>query len=337
MLVALLVACSTSRMPIPLGTVPEQGTVSAEEERFGQEVFSELSRQYKISRDSAMINRVRDIADRLANTAGAAHNQWNVYVFDDPETKNAAATKGNFIFVWSGLLSAVQNDDELASIIAHEVGHVLAKHPEATPEEEANRIVSGVFGEVAGQVISVYDPAFGLLADIGKALVTSLLNAALVNPEQRRQELEADQIGLFLMADGGYDPEKALQFWQRVKDDPSFGGSPLQFLSTHPSSEARLEQMQKILPQAQDRFHKIAPHRPTPSSEVLSDQPLEQYRVRKRFTTVWVAPDRHSAIVVDLPRDTRVGVKSTEKGWANIDTPVRGYVPLEDLKKSTDR
>lgn len=255
--VALLLGvtgCAPQRTPVPAGEIPLQQEVSVADEEYGQAVLGQLLEQYPLSNNDSDILRVRKLVDRLTTAAHADGNPWHVQVLEDRQFKNAAATKGNYIFVWSALLGSLQNDDELATVLAHEIGHVLAGHVKPTPQEEAQEILAGVVGNVAGQALSAYGGTAGLAANLAGSLVEGALRAFLVNPEQQRKELEADQIGLFLMADAGLDPASAVAFWDRVRADPSFGGTNLGFLSTHPSSNERLRRLDALLPAAQERY-----------------------------------------------------------------------------------
>ncbi len=252
LLLTVLSGCATTRKPIPIGFVPQGAYVTTEDEQYGQTVLAKLSEQFKLDQDDRHINRVRDIVDRLAKAAGADNNPWNVYVFNDDEVKNAAATRGNYIFTWTGMLRSVQNDGELATVLAHEMGHVLAGHTMSDPAEEANSMISGIASQIGRTIIA--QRGGDILGSLGEALIKASMEALLVNPEARRKELEADEIGLFLMADAGYDPLDATEFWSRAQNDPSFGGTPLQFLSTHPGSSERLKQLSKYIPHAEERY-----------------------------------------------------------------------------------
>ena len=240
---------------MPPGTVPEQtGGPTAVDERYGQEVLGQLSQQFQLDRDDARVSRVRDIVDRLTKAAHADKNPWHIYVFDDTGFKNAAATKGNYVFVWSGILTGVQNDDELATILAHEIGHVLAGHTSPTPGEEANEMIAGAVGDVAKEVVNQQSGYIGLAAGLAGMLVSEGVKAFIVNPESKRKEFEADQIGLFLMARAGYDPQEAINFWRRVEDDPEYSSGLPQFMSSHPSSDTRVATLEKLLPEAQAEY-----------------------------------------------------------------------------------
>ena len=250
--ILISIGCASARKPVPPGVVPPLSTVRSEDEAYGLKVLSELARQYPLDRDDYKIARVRSIVDRLASAARADHSPWNVYVFKARRVKNAAATRGNFIFVWSGMFSSVRNDDELATILAHEIGHVLARHTMADPSEEAGQIIAGGAGSITNGVIAAQGgTGYSILGQVGEAVIKAAIAALIVNPEQQRKELEADTIGFFLMADAGYDPRSALEL----------GSNTLVFLSTHPSSKQRLENLQKLLPDAMDRFERALARR----------------------------------------------------------------------------
>ena len=251
-----LAACSNTRIPVPTGEIPSQGTVVGTEEQYGHKVFQQLAQKFPIDTDDNRILRVRAVVDRLTKVRNNDQNIWHVHLFKDDSFANAAATRGNYIFVWSGLVNTVDDDAELATILAHEIGHVLAGHTKPNPAEEVNKMLAQLAGSTAQRVMrSVGDPMVAGLATLGGLLARELIKAIAVNPNSQEVELEADELGLFVMAEAGYDPRKALTFWDRVKNDPRFGNSPVQFLSSHPSSSERLEALKAVLPQAQARYH----------------------------------------------------------------------------------
>lgn len=253
-LAALIVSssgCGPSRAVIPPGEIPPAPQVSTEDEQYGHNVLSELTRQYPLERSDAAINSVRDIVERLARAANAANEPWHVFVLRGDSVVNAAATRGNYVMVWTGLLRLARTEGELATVLAHELGHLLAGHTQPTAAEEASAIIAQTTGNIAGQVLATQG-SYGVLASIAGSLVTEAIRAVAVNPESQRQELEADQIGFFLMADAGYDPNEALAIWSTLSADN--GGSALQFLSSHPANEERLEALRALLPRAVRRY-----------------------------------------------------------------------------------
>ncbi|MBX7138193.1 MAG: M48 family metallopeptidase [Oligoflexia bacterium] len=322
-------SCAPHRQPVPPGVVPQQGSLSAGDEEYGHQVMSGLMDQYKLERDDTKIERVRNIVERLTKAAGADFNPWHVYVFDDPKFKNAAATKGNYIFVWSGILNAVQNDAELSAILAHEIGHVLAGHTEPDPADEISQILSGVAGTVAHDV--VLSQGGGLAAELARMMISEGLKAVIVNPESQRKELEADEIGIFLMADAGYDPQAAVDFWSRARTDPDFSGFPVQFLSSHPSSDERLKNLSQYLDAAELRYVGKSPasgHASNSESHAGS-----AFEVRDRWATIYAAPDVHSEVVIDLPELSAVTAQPAAQGWLKVLAPVQGYVKTREMQK----
>lgn len=247
-IIILTISCAPGRRPIPAGVIPDAPQVDSQDELYGKQVLQQLSRQFPISHDAYQNERVQKLVDRLTRYGTSSRDYWKVYVLSDDSVKNAAATRGEYVFVWSGMLRAVPSDSELAAVVSHEIGHVLAGHTKATPGEEANQMISGTAGQAAGSLLG------GIEGQIAQTVLSQVLQGFLVNPESQRKEYEADQIGLFIMADAGYDPRSAIDFWTRASSDPNFTNSSLEFLSTHPSSENRLERLRALLPEAERRF-----------------------------------------------------------------------------------
>ncbi len=154
---------------------------------------------------------------------------------------NAFAMPGGKVVVYSGLLPVTQNEASLAVVIGHEIGHVVAKHAnERISQQLALQYGSAVAGELLGGVAAtqIGQTVFGLGAQMGVML-----------PYARKQEYEADELGLIFMAMAGYDPRVAIPFWTRMAQS-SQGGKIPEFLSTHPTDVKRIGNMEKILPEA---------------------------------------------------------------------------------------
>lgn len=344
----MLAACAPQRPPLPPGIVPEQTDISAEDENYGHEVLSDLMDRYKLATDDAQISRVRDVANRLTEAKNPNGNPWHVYVLKGDDFKNAAATRGNYIFVWTGMLGTVQDDDELATVLAHEIGHVLAGHTAPDPNEEVRRMIAGIAGTATGQVIAAQGTV-GLLADLADTLIRSSMEALLVNPDLKSKELEADQVGMFLMADAGFDPGKAVLFWDRVKDDPDFSGFPIAFLSSHPSSSQRFERLKELLPLAEEKYHEKrgdksfvndgASEEFTVSQKEISNR-KETWVVVEPTTKVFARPRLDAPTRKTLTVGTKVTVLSHHDAWLELGEPVEGFVRGSDLspfKPRTDR
>jgi predicted Zn-dependent protease len=322
-------ACGPSRAVIPPGEIPAPRQVSLEDEQYGHNVLSELTRQYPLERSDAAINSVRDVVERLARAANAANEPWHVFVLRGDTVVNAAATRGNYVMVWTGLLRLARTEGELATVLAHELGHLLAGHTQPTAAEEASAIIAQTTGSIAGQVLATQG-TYGALASIAGTLVTEAIKAVAVNPENQRQELEADQIGFFLMADAGYDPNEALAIWSTLAADN--GGSTLQFLSSHPANDERLEALRELLPRAVQRYEDV-------TRNVLSSSPARARSATQDGDSFSFGRESAAAATATAPAPaalpptsptyhkgpTRRGAPAAALGWTVVepDTAVR--------------
>lgn len=341
-------ACASSRKPVPPGVVPTQAAVLAEDEKYGHEVLSNLTERYPLDRDDARILRVRDLVEKLTRAAKADNNPWHVYVLVDDNFKNAAATRGNYIFVWTGILRTVQNDAELATILSHEIGHVLAGHTESDPAEETNRIIAGIAGIATSSVLGNQGLG-GPASDLAELIVRASLEALLVNPDTQDKELEADQIGLFMMADAGFDPAEAINFWQRIQSDPDFRGFPLEFLSSHPSSLTRVERLSSQLPAASERYRiatgkqsrPLVRNNPDPAVSKTEAVPVvsvsthngatETWEVMESSVKVFASADSNGRAIDSVSKGVKVSVVGIKNRWLEINQPVQGYVQSKFL------
>ena len=231
-------ACATS----PLGR--DQLILFPDEQvaQMGVTAFKELQQSTPVSRDTDVNAYVSCVADAITTVLdqgqASAPQQWEVSVFAD-EQVNAFALPGGKIGVYEGLLSVAENQDQLATVMAHEVAHVLARHSnERISTQYATSTGLEVASVLAGQSSPAKQTLFGLLglgAQVGVLL-----------PFSRKQETEADLLGLELMAKAGFDPEQSVQLWQNMA--AASGSAPPEFLSTHPSGESRIRALQQYMP-----------------------------------------------------------------------------------------
>ena len=338
----VLTGCGAGRAPVPPGTIPQQNELSVEDEKYGHEVLSTLTQQFALDTSDENINRVRDLADRLAVASGNDLYPWHIHVLKDDNVKNAAATRGNYLFIWTGMFKAVTDDTELATIVSHEMGHVLAKHTAASPQQEAAQILTGVMGMAAGSVLA--SQGYGAVSDLAQVLIENVFQAALVNPQSQSDELEADLIGLFLMADAGYDPEKALNFWRRVQSDPDFQSASLAFFSSHPSTVERVDNLSHYITAAQERFSLASGKKPKTSTvPARSSSPVTAAQPNPTMTTVnsnsqdsWIvaeksvqihqSADETSPVIGEVVQGSPVSGSIVKRRWVSINQPLVGYV-----------
>ena len=261
---SVLSGCAAGRPPIPPGEVPDAKPVTVTDEQFGHQVFQDLTNEYEQDYNHPRAIEVQNVVDRLTQAAAGGQFPWHVYIFKDASVKNAAATRGNHVFIWTGLLDATKNEAELATILAHEIAHVLAGHTEPDPNEEIKKLLINV-GAMAAGIAVTYATRGAYAGDLGNltsSLTEQMANTLLLYPYDRDKELEADQVGLFLMARAHYDPNAAIEFWSRAEADPELSGN-LNFLSTHPPAHDRLERLKQLLPEAMAQYNgKVPPHPP---------------------------------------------------------------------------
>lgn len=181
--------------------------------------------------------RIKAITDRVIAASGLANTyRWEYMLINAPQTVNAAAIAGGRIIVYTGILPVAQTDGGLATILGHEVAHVMAHHTAERISQDQLVNLAGVAAGAAG-LGDLTMAALGLGAQVGILL-----------PYGRKQESEADHMGLLLMAKAGYDPRESVGLWQRMNQ--AGGGRPPEFLSTHPNPENRIVNLQRLLPQA---------------------------------------------------------------------------------------
>ena len=233
--------------------------VSTEEEtKLGAQAYREVLAKSPTTNDARYVQPVRRVGERLAQAAKRPDYKWEFSVIDDPKQINAFALPGGKVAVYTGILPVAQDSDGLAVVMGHEIAHVIARHG-------AERMSQGLAQQLGAEVLgaAVGGSASGNLVLAAYGLGTQL---GVMLPYSRTQESEADHIGLILMAEAGYDPRAAPEFWKRMAHAASGGGTP-EFLSTHPSHEAREQQIREWLPEALQYFNATsrAPNERLPS------------------------------------------------------------------------
>ncbi|NOT12432.1 MAG: M48 family metallopeptidase [Methylococcaceae bacterium] len=234
----LLTACITS----PTGRSQLVFMPDAQINQMGLQAFDALKKEKSVS-TNAKYNQVANcIAETIVQQLGG---NWEVVVFED-ESPNAFALPGNKIGIHSGMLKLINNQDQLAAVIGHEIGHVLAKHSnERASQEMAVSQGVNIVQAVTAPQTAVGQTAVGLLG-IGAQY-------GILMPYSRVHESEADIIGVDLMAKAGFDPRQSISLWQ-IMDQAAKGQQPIEFLSTHPSHATRIQDLERHMPQAMQFF-----------------------------------------------------------------------------------
>jgi predicted Zn-dependent protease len=231
-LAGVLLACATS----PLGRRQLRLFPDEQMSQMGIAAYDKMKQEMPPSRDASTKSYVSCVANAVTAevTGRYARSRWEVTVFQEP-TPNAFALPGGKIGVHTGLLKVARNQDQLATVLGHEVAHVLADHGNERVST-AFAAQSGVelVGAIGGSSTPAQQQLLGLLglgAQVGVLL-----------PFSRAQESEADSLGLDLMARAGFDPRQSIQLWKNMSN--AGGGQPPEFLSTHPSHGTRIQNLE---------------------------------------------------------------------------------------------
>ncbi|EEB78164.1 peptidase, M48 family [marine gamma proteobacterium HTCC2148] len=239
---SLLPACVTS----PTGRAqlmlisPESAIVESKKAYLS--TVSELDKENKLVDDPKLMDRVATITGRLVTVAKqkypkSANWEWSVAIVDDPKTVNAWCMAGGRMAVYTGLFSELNlTDDEFAQIMGHEISHALANHT----AERMSRAMATSLGIIA---VSVAADNHGA-AMLGAAAAAKV---ALELPNSRTAELEADNLGMRLATQAGYEPDAAVTLWQKMAK--TGGSAPPEFLSTHPAPGNREAQLAAMIPE----------------------------------------------------------------------------------------
>jgi predicted Zn-dependent protease len=210
--------------------------ISEKKEReLGQEAASEVERTVGLVRDPALVGYVSEIGRRLVAHTSTPDAPYRFHVADETEP-NAFALPGGFVYVTRGLLALANSEDELAGVMGHEIGHVVARH--SVRQIEASTPFSILFG-IPSAIVGIVSPALGgIVGGVGK-----LASGLVLAPYSRDQEREADQIGIQLAARAGWDPAGLPSMLHTLERDEALaGGDPsrISFFANHPATPERV-------------------------------------------------------------------------------------------------
>jgi len=249
---ALGVAVAFTALFSGCGTVPVTGRTQlnlmspGEEMKLGLTSFEETKKQVPISKDAAATAMVERVGKRIAAVAAKdmPDAQWEFVVFESKEA-NAFCLPGGKVGVYTGILPITKDEAGLATVLGHEIAHAVARHG---GERMSQAMVIQGGGSLLGLGLQNTDPKWQAAASLAYGVGTKL-GAEL--PHSRSQESEADHIGLIYMAQAGFPPEAAVDFWKRFGEFNKQQGSDTPwFLRTHPLDETRVKQLQGWIPEA---------------------------------------------------------------------------------------
>lgn len=218
-----------------------------DEIRLGLQAFEQVREELDLVEEGPEKEQVERIGERIVDAAsdrlrdrGFDSLEWEFHVVEDEQINAFVLPAGKVVF-YTGLLELADSDDEVAAVMGHEVAHVIGRHA----GERLSQNILITTGLVAAQVALDTDTPRGrnTMAALGLGAVVGVQL-----PFSRQHEAEADEIGLYLMAEAGYDPRAAVTFWQRMEEQG--GARPPAILSTHPGPEQRIRRLNAIMPDA---------------------------------------------------------------------------------------
>jgi predicted Zn-dependent protease len=223
-----------------------------EELALGTQSFQAIREKEKVSQDAGHNARVNRIGQRIAQAVGneLPDAKWEFVVFDSKEL-NAFALPGGKVGVYTGLLELAENDAELATVMGHEIGHVIARHG---AERMSEAMVIGGIGALGSAAVEAktQDPKTRQLFELAYGMGTTL---GRILPHSRSNESESDRMGAVYAARAGYDPRAAITFWQKMMaqkqaaDKAAGGSSTISALfSTHPADQKRIADLKALMP-----------------------------------------------------------------------------------------
>ena len=210
------------------------------------QIYEKIKQKEKMSKDTKTLNLIKDIGKKMENSIGEYFYQsklddptinfdWEYILIENKKVRNAWCMPGGKIAVYTGILDVTKNTNGLAAVMGHEIAHAVAKHS----VERASR---GALINTGTQLIDIFSG--GKLSQVNRATgmntVGMLAQLGIMNPFNRKQESEADYLGMIFSSLSGYDIRETVKIWERMKEFNK-GKSTPEFMSTHPSTENRIK------------------------------------------------------------------------------------------------
>ena len=209
-------------------------------------IFEKIKAKEKLSDDSSALNKIKDIGKKMENSISEYFYQaklddptinfdWEYILIDNKKVRNAWCMPGGKIAVYTGIFDVTKNTNGLAAVMGHEIAHAVAKHS----VERASR---GAILNTGTQLLDIFSG--GKLSQVNKATgmntVGLLSQLGIMNPFNRKQESEADYLGMIFSSLSGFDIRETPKIWERMQK-LNKGKAPPEFMSTHPSAENRIK------------------------------------------------------------------------------------------------
>ena len=211
-------------------------------------IYEKIKEKEKMSKDIKALNEIKEIGKKMENSIGeyfyrsklndpTVNFDWEYILIDNKKIRNAWCMPGGKIAVYTGMLEVTNNTNGLAAVMGHEIAHAVAKHSvERASRNVATNVVIKVTDVLTGGKLSTVNRTTGMNT------VGLLTKMGILNPFSRKQESEADYLGLIFSSLSGYDIRETVKVWERMKEYNK-GKTPPEFMSTHPSPDNRIKKI----------------------------------------------------------------------------------------------
>jgi predicted Zn-dependent protease len=215
----------------------------AAELEMGVQAYEEILAESNLSSDQAQVGRIRTIGARVADVTERDDYEWEFNLIEADSVANAFCLPGGKVAVYTGITEIASTDAEIATVMAHEIAHAIARHG---AERMTQMLMVQLGGIALEEALDTQSERTLELARVAYGVGTAL---AYILPYSRTHESEADYLGLIYMAKAGYDPRASVDFWMKMQR--KYGDQePPEFLSTHPNSQTRIADLRKWMPEA---------------------------------------------------------------------------------------
>ena len=212
------------------------------------QIYEKVKQKEKLSNDEKALNNIKKIGKKIEYSISEYFSKsniedptlgfdWEYILIENKKVKNAWCMPGGKIAVYTGIFDITKNNDGLAAVMGHEIAHAVAKHSiERASRNVATKVVLQVTDIFSGGKLSTVNRTTGMNA------VGLLTQMGILNPFNRKQESEADYLGMIFASLSGYDIRETSKIWERMKESKK-GKEPPEFMSTHPSSTNRIKKI----------------------------------------------------------------------------------------------
>lgn len=205
------------------------------------QAWAETKQKTPISRDPRANARLQSVGPKIARAAGRPNDAWEFVVFDSKEL-NAWVLPGGKVGFYKGLMDFTDNDDQVACVLGHEVGHVVARHAALRAGQET---ATNLGLQIAGSALGATGKLSSESLNMAMAVAGAGAQVGIFLPFSRENELQADKLGVDYAHTAGYDVRQAIRLWEKMGKAST--SRPTEWMSTHPAPDTRIQELRQYI------------------------------------------------------------------------------------------